>query len=73
MQDLLSILALESIRNKCMVIGEEAPTMEETEETLQKRNIYSCRFLFHEKDGNGVLGSPKDYPSKSLAKRNNFV
>jgi len=68
MQDLLSILALESIRNKCMVIGEEAPTMEETEETLQKRNIYSCRFLFHEKDGNGVLGSPKDYPSKSLAK-----
>ena len=73
LQDLLSILALESMRNKCMVIGEEEiSAREETEEMFREKNIFSSQIIFREKDANGTFRSPKDYPSKSLVMVSNF-
>lgn len=66
--DLLGILALESQRNRCMVIGEDLGTVpDEVRHALQPAKVMSTRLLYFERDHAGQLKSPADYPVQAMA------
>ena len=66
--DLLGIVALESHRNQCLVIGEDLGTVpNEVRHALWVNNILSYRILMFEKNwDNGSFRLPADYPSLAL-------
>jgi 4-alpha-glucanotransferase len=67
LKDLVAILALESHRHQCLVVGEDLGTVPEGfREAMQDANILSYRVLFFEKTGEGFL-RPDQYPSLALA------
>ncbi len=66
--DLLGILALESHRNRCMVVGEDLGTLPEGFfEQLQAAGIHSYRLLLFEKDTDGSFKPPAAYPDQAVA------
>ena len=67
MEDLLGILALESERQQCLVVGEDLGTVPEGfRERMERANVLSYRVLFFEcKDGRFV--PPEEYPRLSLS------
>ncbi len=66
-EDLVRILALESHRNSCLVIGEDLGTVPEGfRERMAEANILSYRVLLFEKDGQTFL-HPEDYPALSVS------
>ncbi|MEP2653311.1 MAG: 4-alpha-glucanotransferase [Paraglaciecola sp.] len=66
--DLLGILALESQRNKSMVIGEDLGTVPpEIREKLAENGVYSYRVFFFEQSKDGGFFSPEHYPKQSMA------
>ena len=67
--DLLGILALESQRNQCMVIGEDLGTVpDELRAALQSINVLSYRVLYFEKNWQeGSFKPPHDYPRDAVA------
>jgi 4-alpha-glucanotransferase len=66
--DLLAILALESHRNKALVIGEDLGTVPDAiREKLQDKGIYSYRVFFFEQSEDGGFFSPSHYPEQSMA------
>ena len=68
LNDLLGILALESQRNQCLVIGEDLGTVpEEVRTALEPLGILSYRVLILEKEANGNFVNPADYPAQALA------
>jgi (1->4)-alpha-D-glucan 1-alpha-D-glucosylmutase len=67
MEDLIGILALESHRNRCLVVGEDLGTVPPGfRERMMRARILSYRVLFFEKDENGFV-PPQSYPGLSLA------
>lgn len=65
---LLSILALESKRHQCMVIGEDLGTVPvEIVGKLRKSGVYSYKVLYFENDGGKTFRAPKVYPAQSMA------
>ena len=65
--DLLKILALESIRNQVVIIGEDLGTVPDyIRKELTDTNILSYRLLYFEKDGEQNFIEPGDYPSLAL-------
>jgi len=67
LEDLVGILALESQRNQCLVVGEDLGTVPEGfRERMERANILSYRVLFFEKDADGFI-APEDYPRLALA------
>jgi 4-alpha-glucanotransferase len=69
LDDLVGILALESQRHRCLIVGEDLGTVPEGfREKMAAANILSYRVLFFEQDweGGGFL-PPRDYPRLSLA------
>ena len=66
--DLLAILALESVRNKSVVIGEDLGTVPDSiREKLQANGMYSYRVFFFEQAKDGGFYSPSHYPEQSMA------
>jgi (1->4)-alpha-D-glucan 1-alpha-D-glucosylmutase len=66
--DLLGILALESQRNRCMVIGEDLGTLPEgLRDALAAANVLSYRLLLFEKEADGGFKPPAAYPGMALA------
>lgn len=66
--DLLGIVALESQRARCLVIGEDLGTVpEQIRDVLPAAGIYSYRVLMFEKDGNGDFRPPGEYPRRAVA------
>lgn len=66
-QALLAIVALESERNRCMVIGEDLGTVaDEMRSAMQERQLLSYRLLYFEREHGGAFKPPEAYPHKSL-------
>jgi 4-alpha-glucanotransferase len=67
-EDLLAIVALESVRSKTLVIGEDLGTVPDwVREQLAKARVLSYRVFYFERHADGAWKSPGDYPSQSLA------
>lgn len=65
--DLLAIIALESQRNRCMVIGEEsAVTTNATTTALTARGVYRCRCFLMEKAADQHFCAPQSFAPQSL-------
>ncbi len=62
-QDLLAIVALESVRSKTLVIGEDLGTVPDwVQEELAKARVLSYRVFYFERGPDGAMKSPSDYP-----------
>jgi 4-alpha-glucanotransferase len=66
-QDLLGIVALESVRGNFVVIGEDLGTVtEEARAALADAGVLSYRVLWFERDGAGNFRLPDAYPERAL-------
>ncbi|MFP5348467.1 MAG: malto-oligosyltrehalose synthase [Gammaproteobacteria bacterium] len=66
--ELLGILALESHRNQCLVIGEDLGTVpNEVRRRLGPMNILSYRLFYFERTDSGEYKPPAEYPPLALA------
>src|SRR5205085_7230158 len=64
--DLLGIVALESHRNRCLVVGEALGTVsDDLRKSLASSQVLSYRLLLFERD-NGRFKAPAEYPARSL-------
>jgi 4-alpha-glucanotransferase len=65
--DFVRILALESVRNQVVVIGEDLGTVEPyVRETLARFGILSYRLFYFEKDKEGRFRRSDEYPRQAL-------
>lgn len=65
--DLLRILALESVRNNVLIIGEDLGTItDEMRAGLHDAGILSYRLLYFERYGDGRFKHPHEYPQQAL-------
>ncbi len=65
--DFVRILALESVRNQVVVVGEDLGTVEPSiRETLARFGILSYRLFYFEKNERGEFRRPDEYPRQSL-------
>ncbi len=66
-EDLLGILALESQRNRCLVIGEDLGTVpDELRAALSSLGVLSCRICYFEKDQEGNFKPPEGFPEGAI-------
>jgi (1->4)-alpha-D-glucan 1-alpha-D-glucosylmutase len=66
-EDLLGVLALESQRNRCLVIGEDLGTVPDVvREAMDRYGIFSYRVFYYEKDRQDNQKPPYDYPERAL-------
>ncbi|ARB83011.1 MULTISPECIES: 4-alpha-glucanotransferase [Yersinia] len=66
--DLLAILALESQRHHCMVIGEDLGTVPvEIVAKLRDSGVYSYKVLYFEHDSENTFRAPQSYPAQAMA------
>ena len=66
--DLLAILALESERHQCMVIGEDLGTVPvEIVGKLRQNGVYSYKVLYFENDASKHYREPKAWPVQAMA------
>jgi 4-alpha-glucanotransferase len=66
-EDLVRILALESVRNRVVVVGEDLGTVEPSiRETLARFGILSYRLFYFEKNERGEFRRSDEYPPQAL-------
>lgn len=66
-EDLLRILALESVRNKVIIVGEDLGTVgDDIREQLHKFGILSYRLFYFERWQDGTFKRASDYPKQAL-------
>ena len=66
-EELLGIVALESQRNRCLVIGEDLGTVPDVvREHLRKTGVLSYRLLYFEKHADGRFRPPAAYPRDAV-------
>jgi (1->4)-alpha-D-glucan 1-alpha-D-glucosylmutase len=67
LDELMAIVALESHRNRCLVIGEDLGTVPgEVRAALARARLLSCRLLYFERDATGGFTPPAAYPRDAL-------
>jgi (1->4)-alpha-D-glucan 1-alpha-D-glucosylmutase len=67
LDEMIGILALESLRNSCVVIGEDLGTVpNEVRAAMLARGVLSYKVLYFMKDGQGNFMLPRDYPQQAL-------
>jgi (1->4)-alpha-D-glucan 1-alpha-D-glucosylmutase len=67
LEDLLAVLALESHRNHCLVIGEDLGTVPDgLRETLADSDVLSYRLIYFEHDDRGAVRPSAAWPRKAL-------
>lgn len=65
---LLAILALESHRHRCMVIGEDLGTVPaEIVGKLREGGVYSYKVLWFERDSENQVRAPETWPEQAMA------
>jgi len=65
--DLLGLIALESHRSKCLVIGEDLGTVPEwVRDVMMDWNVFSYRIFYFERDDNNRYLRPDEYPEQAL-------
>lgn len=66
--DLIGIVALESQRNRCIVIGEDLGTVPDGfRDVLERAKLLSYRLAFFEREGDANFIPPERYPKYALA------
>lgn len=66
--DMLNILALESVRHRCLVIGEDLGTVPEGMDVLlEEAGVYSYKVFFFEQAADGGYISPAHYNKQAMA------
>ncbi|HSR71080.1 MAG TPA: 4-alpha-glucanotransferase, partial [Kiloniellales bacterium] len=66
-RDLIAIVALESVRNRCLVVGEDLGTLPEgLREALAEAGILSYRLLYFEKDSENRFRPPDAYEREAV-------
>lgn len=66
-QALFAILALESRRHRCMVVGEDLGTVpDEMRAAMRRHGVLSYRLLYFQRDAQGAYLPPKDYPREAV-------
>ncbi len=66
-ENLLRILALESVRQRVILVGEDLGTVPDSvREALDRFGILSYRLLYFEKEAGGQFKLPHDYPRRAL-------
>jgi 4-alpha-glucanotransferase len=66
-EDLLRVLALESVRQENIMVGEDLGTVtDEIRETLKKFRVLSYRLFYFEKNRDGSFKRTQDYPQQAL-------
>jgi 4-alpha-glucanotransferase len=66
--DLLRLVALESCRQQCAVVGEDLGTVPEGfRERMRSANLLSCRVLTFERRSDGGFVPPDQYPALAVA------
>ena len=66
-EDLIRVLALESVRGQFVVVGEDLGTVADyIREALAKFGILSYRLFFFEKHRDGTFMLPDEYPERAL-------
>ncbi|MGD0500166.1 MAG: 4-alpha-glucanotransferase [Bryobacteraceae bacterium] len=66
-EDLVRVLALESVRNRVVIVGEDLGTVEpEIRETLARFGVLSYRLFYFEKNAAGGFKRHDDYPRQAL-------
>lgn len=67
LEDLLAIVALESQRHQCMVIGEDLGNVpEQFRIKLHARGVYSYKVLYFEQDTQYALPAPADWLTQAI-------
>lgn len=67
LRDLFGVLALESQRNKCLVIGEDLGTVaEEVRAAMADFGVLSYRVLYFEREDSGSFRPPAAFPQGAL-------
>jgi 4-alpha-glucanotransferase len=68
LDDLMSVLALESERRSCLVVGEDLGTVPpEMSHAMDERSVYSYRVLLFEKHADGRFKGTAGYPRRAIA------
>jgi 4-alpha-glucanotransferase len=64
--ELFGLLALESARNQCLILGEDLGTVPEGfRERMQALNVFGCDLLYFERLNGGAFKPPGDYRRKA--------
>ncbi|HZT12858.1 MAG TPA: 4-alpha-glucanotransferase [Candidatus Baltobacteraceae bacterium] len=67
-ETLLTVLAAESRRAGCLIVGEDLGTVPRGfRERVARARIFSCRLLYFERDPGGAFVDPARYPADAVA------
>jgi 4-alpha-glucanotransferase len=68
LDDLMKLVALESVRNRCLVIGEDLGTVPDAmRHAMERFGLYHYKVLFFEKGHDGQFIAPQEYIPRALA------
>jgi (1->4)-alpha-D-glucan 1-alpha-D-glucosylmutase len=67
LDEMLAVVALESVRNSCLVVGEDLGTVpDEVRDALARRGVLSYRLFYFEREPDGAFKPATAYPRDAL-------